>query len=104
MSKHYGRTEPRLWTKPLRELTPATSLGFEVIDYARQILHIELYPWQQWLLIHALGGCWRTGVTTVTGASSCLSAGRTARPWWPACSPHGGCTWTANATPTACPR
>ena len=54
MSKHYGRTEPRLWTKPLRELTPDTSLGFEVIDYARQILHIELYPWQQWLLIHAL--------------------------------------------------
>ena len=54
MSRHYGRTEPRLWTKPLRELTPETSLGYEVIDFARQILHIELYPWQQWLLIHAL--------------------------------------------------
>ena len=48
--------------------------------------------------------CWRTGSPTGTGASSCSSAGRTARPWWPACSPHGGCTWTANATPTACPR
>ena len=28
-----GYAEPRIWTKPLRELTPETSLGFEVIDY-----------------------------------------------------------------------
>lgn len=54
MAKHYGRTEPRLWTKPLRELTPETSLGFEVIDFAREILNVALYPWQCWLLIHAL--------------------------------------------------
>lgn len=52
--KHVGRTEPRLWTRPLRELTPDTSLGFEVIDFARDVLHVELRPWQQWLLIHAL--------------------------------------------------
>ena len=49
-----GYAEPRIWTKPLRELTPETSLGFEVIDYAREGLHVELRPWQKWLLIHAL--------------------------------------------------
>lgn len=50
----YGRTVPRLWTKPLRELTPETSLGFEVIAFALQILGVKLYPWQEWLLVHAL--------------------------------------------------
>lgn len=54
MVEHYGKTEPRLWTKPLRPLTPETSLGFEVIDFAREVLGIELRPWQQWLLIHGL--------------------------------------------------
>lgn len=54
MRKQFGRTEPRLWTRPLRELTPETSLGFEVIEFAREILGLELYPWQCWLLIHAL--------------------------------------------------
>ncbi len=54
MPKLYGRTEPRIWTKPLRELTPETSLGFEVIAFALEILGIKLYPWQEWLLIHAL--------------------------------------------------
>lgn len=54
MAKHFGKTEPRIWTKPLRELTPQTSLGFEVIAFARDWLGITLYPWQQWLLIHAL--------------------------------------------------
>jgi hypothetical protein len=43
-----------LWTRPLRELTPETSLGFEVIEFAAMVLGIDLYPWQQWLLIHAL--------------------------------------------------
>lgn len=49
-----GKTEPRIWTKPLRELTAETSHGFSVISFASVILGIELYPWQQWLLIHAL--------------------------------------------------
>lgn len=49
-----GKTQPRIWTKPLRKLTAETSRGFEVIDFAREVLKIELYPWQQWLLIHAL--------------------------------------------------
>jgi phage terminase large subunit-like protein len=54
VAEHFGKTEPRLWTKPLRELTPETSLGFEVIEFARIFLGIELRPWQKWLLIHAL--------------------------------------------------
>lgn len=52
--KLVGKTVPRIWTKPLRELTPETSLGFEVIEFARVVLQVELRPWQQWLLIHAL--------------------------------------------------
>ncbi|MGA6128824.1 MULTISPECIES: hypothetical protein [unclassified Microbacterium] len=54
MAKLFGRTEPRLWTKPLRDLTPETSLGFQVIDFALTVLGVTLYPWQRWLLIHAL--------------------------------------------------
>ena len=54
MAKQFGRTEPRLWTKPLRELTPETSLGFQVIEFAAEVLGVTLYPWQRWLLIHAL--------------------------------------------------
>lgn len=53
MSEVKGRTEPRIYTPPLRELTPDTSLGFAMCDFARDILHIELYPWQRWLLVHA---------------------------------------------------
>ena len=49
-----GKTEPRIWTKPRRELTPETSLGFLAIEYARSILEMKLYPWQEWALIHAL--------------------------------------------------
>ena len=54
MAEHFGKTEPRLWTKPLRELTPETSRGFEVIEFAAVMLGITLRPWQEWLLIHAL--------------------------------------------------
>lgn len=50
----HGRTEPRVWTRPLRKLTPKTSRGYEVADYAERILHVTLYPWQKWLLVHAL--------------------------------------------------
>lgn len=49
-----GKTTPRLWTKPLRELTPETSHGFHVIEFAARFLGITLRPWQKWLLIHAL--------------------------------------------------
>ena len=49
-----GKTEPRLFTPPLRELTEDTSLGFAAIEYAKTVLGLELYPWQEWALIHAL--------------------------------------------------
>lgn len=48
-----GRTEPRLWTRPLRELTPDTSYGWDVIRFAERVLGRRLYPWQEWLLQHA---------------------------------------------------
>lgn len=48
-----GSTVPRLWTKPLRELTRETSYGFAVIDFARDVLREPLDPWQEWLVIHA---------------------------------------------------
>jgi len=41
-----GATEPRLATPPLRDLNPATSYGFEVIDFAKEIGH-PLLPWQE---------------------------------------------------------
>jgi hypothetical protein len=47
-----GCTLPRLWTRPLRELTPDTSYGFDAIEFADRVLHINLDPWQRWLLIH----------------------------------------------------
>jgi hypothetical protein len=50
----YGVETPRLWTTPLAELTPSTSRGFEVIEFAENILGIELMPWQKWALIHGL--------------------------------------------------
>lgn len=49
-----GSTEPRRFTPPLRPLTRETSLGFEAIDFAEEVLGITLRPWQKWLLIHAL--------------------------------------------------
>jgi len=49
-----GRTEPRLWTPPLRALTPDTSLGYDVIRFAENVLRLVLRPWQRWLLVHAL--------------------------------------------------
>lgn len=54
MPKLLGRTEPRLWTRPLRELTPDTSLGFEAVDFAEELLERPLHPWQKWFLIHSM--------------------------------------------------
>jgi hypothetical protein len=48
-----GSTVPRLWTPPLRELTPETSYGFDVIDFARDVLGHPLDPWQEFAVIHA---------------------------------------------------
>lgn len=50
----YGSEVPRIFTPPLRELTPDTTLGYEVIEFAETVLNINLHPWQKWLVIHAL--------------------------------------------------
>ena len=49
-----GHVEPRIFTPPLRELTPSTSFGYDVIEFADKVLGLDLLPWQRWLLIHAL--------------------------------------------------
>lgn len=49
-----GCEEPRIYTPPKRELTPETSYGFSVIEFADQILGFKLLPWQRWFFIHAL--------------------------------------------------
>jgi len=59
-----GSTEPRLYTPPLVvgapgpcgcgcALTPATSYGFAVDNFARDILEKPLDPWERFLVIHA---------------------------------------------------
>lgn len=49
-----GSEEPRLWTRPLRPLTPETTLGFQAVAFAERVLGVTLFPWQRWWLIHAL--------------------------------------------------
>lgn len=49
-----GSETPRIWTPPLRPLTPETTLGFAAIEFAEQVLGLTLFPWQKWLFIHAL--------------------------------------------------
>lgn len=49
-----GATAARLFTPPLRELTPATSAGFEACAFADDVLGITLMPWQRWLFEHML--------------------------------------------------
>jgi len=48
-----GRTQPRLWTPPLRKLTRATTHGYAVADFAEAIGE-PLLPWQRWLAVHAM--------------------------------------------------
>lgn len=53
-AKVLGRTQPRLSTPPLRDLTdPANTLGYAFINFAKAC-GVELLPWQQWLALHAL--------------------------------------------------
>lgn len=60
-----GSTTPRLSTPPLVTgpsgtcgcgcpLSPATSKGFEAVEFAAGVLGITLFPWQRYWLIHAL--------------------------------------------------
>lgn len=77
-----GRTEPRLYTKPLVRgapgpcgcgcaLTEETTLGFQAVAFAETVVNVRLLPWQRWWLIHALelrddgGFRFRTIVTLV---------------------------------------
>lgn len=49
-----GRQDPRVGTEPLRKLTRRTSRGYEVCDFAEQVLGEPLLPWQRRLVIRAL--------------------------------------------------
>ena len=49
-----GCEVPRIYTPPLRELTPETTHGFAAIAFAEDVLDVRLFPWQRWLLLHAL--------------------------------------------------
>jgi hypothetical protein len=48
-----GNATPRLWTPPLRPLTPETSIGYDQVDFARHDLGRPFDPWQEFVVIHA---------------------------------------------------
>lgn len=47
-----GSTTPRIYTQPLRQLNAQTTYGYAVIEFAKEVLHYPLDPWQEWLVIH----------------------------------------------------
>jgi hypothetical protein len=47
-----GSITPRIWTPPLRELTPATSYGFDFNWFCAEVIGEPNDPWQDWLSIH----------------------------------------------------
>ena len=49
-----GSEEPRVFTPPLRDLTPETTYGYSVIEFAETVLEFPLLPWQKWFFVHAL--------------------------------------------------
>lgn len=49
-----GCETPRIFTPPRRELTEQTTHGFAAIAFAEVVLGVKLFPWQRWLLLHAL--------------------------------------------------
>lgn len=54
MDSLHGAEVPRVWTPPLVELTPDTTLGYSVIEFAEKVLGMGLFPWQRWFFIHAM--------------------------------------------------
>lgn len=58
--KLVGNTVPRVYTPPLHPLEPRSpeterwTLGYEVCDFARDVLEMPLLPWQIWFMVHAL--------------------------------------------------
>jgi hypothetical protein len=63
-----GKTTPRLFTPPLRQLSRRTSNGYYVADFAEAI-GTPLQPWQRWAAIHAMellpGGEYRFKIVLV---------------------------------------
>lgn len=49
-----GRTQPRIWTPPLRPLSRKTSLGYECCEFMSNVAGEPLDPWQEWVVKHAL--------------------------------------------------
>lgn len=49
-----GREQPRVFTPPLRDLTPETTLGFLFIEFCSTVCGVDLLPWQRFLAIHGL--------------------------------------------------
>lgn len=47
-----GSVTPRIWTPPLRELTPDTSWGFDFNDFCAEVIGEPNDEWQRWLSIH----------------------------------------------------
>jgi hypothetical protein len=47
-----GHTEARIFTPPLVELSPETSYGYDVVDFADRVMGEPLDPWQEWAAIH----------------------------------------------------
>ncbi|ATW62920.1 putative terminase large subunit [Corynebacterium phage phi674] len=76
LQKLFGKTEARIYTPPLGELTPETTLGYQVIDFAEEVLGITLRPWQKWFFIHALELDPDTGYTDFRFRQIMLLVGR----------------------------
>lgn len=53
MTALIGSATPRLSTPPLRELTPETSQGFRLIEFA-ELIGVPLLPWQKDLAVRML--------------------------------------------------
>ena len=59
-NRRVGNTVPRVFTPPLRPLEPRSpeterwTLGYDVCDFARDVLEMPLLPWQEWFMVHAL--------------------------------------------------
>ena len=58
--KRFGDTVPRVYTPPLHELEPRSpeaerwTMGYDVVDFAHDVLGMSLLPWQAWFFVHAL--------------------------------------------------
>ena len=88
LRKLKGHTRPRLFTPPLRPLTPETTLGFDAIHFAHAVMKVELLPWQQFWFLHALelnedltGFRFRTVVTEVARQNGKSLVGKVLITW-----------------------